>query len=210
MEHRWSEDCLKWVSRVPWNRYKEALDADGDLPEDVPRVEAREGGGGNGGRIVVVNTREQVPRDFHIRKEDAEKHGYTKGCGGCSSWFKGLARQPHNQNCRDRFAELMKEDAKFKNAAARKEEFEQRMKDKQRKKEDKKEEKKRRREGEEEEEAHKYQMLPPLDPNMASGSGAPTQDTEMGINQVMCLVEQWVCEVEGAMKDLDDSNHEDN
>ncbi len=21
-EHRWSEDCVKWVNRVPWNRYK--------------------------------------------------------------------------------------------------------------------------------------------------------------------------------------------
>ena len=34
MEHRWGEDFLSWVDRVPWNRYKEALDADGDVPED--------------------------------------------------------------------------------------------------------------------------------------------------------------------------------
>ena len=34
VEHRWGEDCLAWVDRVPWNRYKEALDADGDVPED--------------------------------------------------------------------------------------------------------------------------------------------------------------------------------
>ena len=34
VEHRWGEDCLSWVGRLPWNRYKEALDADGDVPED--------------------------------------------------------------------------------------------------------------------------------------------------------------------------------
>ena len=50
--------------------------------------------------------------DFYIKKEDAEKHGYTRGCGGCSSWFRGLARQPHNEACRERFRNLMKEDAK--------------------------------------------------------------------------------------------------
>ena len=34
MEHGWGEDCLSWVDRVPRNRYKEALDADGEMPED--------------------------------------------------------------------------------------------------------------------------------------------------------------------------------
>ena len=34
VEHRCGEDCLSWVDRVPWNRYKEALDADGDVLED--------------------------------------------------------------------------------------------------------------------------------------------------------------------------------
>ena len=70
-EHRWSEDCLKWVQWVPWNRYKDAQDADGDLPEGVPAVEPRSEGIG-GDRLVIVNTKETVPRDFQIRKEDAE------------------------------------------------------------------------------------------------------------------------------------------
>ena len=34
VEQRWGEDCLSWVDRVPWNRYKEALDADGEMLED--------------------------------------------------------------------------------------------------------------------------------------------------------------------------------
>ncbi len=34
VEQRWREDCLSWVDRVPWNRYKKAVDADGEVPED--------------------------------------------------------------------------------------------------------------------------------------------------------------------------------
>ena len=41
VEQRWCDDCVKWVSRVPCNRYKEALDADGALPEVVPAEDDR-------------------------------------------------------------------------------------------------------------------------------------------------------------------------
>ena len=33
VEQRWGEDCISWVSKAPWNRYEEALDADGEVPE---------------------------------------------------------------------------------------------------------------------------------------------------------------------------------
>ena len=88
MEHRWGEDCVNWVKWAPWNRYKDARDADGDLPEGVP-AEEKKRDQGSGNTVVFVQTREKAPRDFYIRKEDAEKHGYTRGCGGCSSWFRG-------------------------------------------------------------------------------------------------------------------------
>ena len=51
--------------------------------------------------VVFVNTREKEPREFYISKADAEKHGYTRGCGGCSSWFRGLGRQPHTEDDAD-------------------------------------------------------------------------------------------------------------
>ena len=76
---------------------------------------------------------EKIPRDFYISQRDAEKHGYTKGCGGCSSWFRGLGRQPHTEACRNRFRELMKNDAKVKNNEVRRNEFEKRMEYKRRK-----------------------------------------------------------------------------
>ena len=77
-EERWSKDNLEWVTRVPWNRYRDAGDADGALPEGVP-VEARSSEpAGDLGPRVVVQTRHPAPREFQIRKEDAEKFGYTK------------------------------------------------------------------------------------------------------------------------------------
>ena len=79
----------------------------------------------SGDRVVIVRTREKVPRDFHIRKEDAEKHGYTRGCGGCSSWFRGLARQPRSEACRNRFKDLVRDDARMKNQQQRKRDFEE-------------------------------------------------------------------------------------
>ena len=34
-EHRWGEECVKWVNRTLWNRYKDCEFADGDVPEEV-------------------------------------------------------------------------------------------------------------------------------------------------------------------------------
>ena len=78
-----------------------------------------------GHEVVIVRTKETMPREFYIKKKDAEKHGYTRGCGGCSSWFRGLGRQPHTEGCRERFRKLMEEEDKVRNAAKRRAEFEE-------------------------------------------------------------------------------------
>jgi hypothetical protein len=123
VEDRWSEDNIKWVNRAPWNRYKECEFADGDAPEEVEATaKVKEDDGMP--RMIVIDTSEKQPREFYIKKTDAEKHGYTRGCGGCTSWFRGLARQPHSEECRQRFRELMKEDARVVNAEGRRKDFE--------------------------------------------------------------------------------------
>ena len=122
MEQRWRQDCISWVNRVPWNRYKEALDADGEVPENLS-VEAGPVKVG-GDRGVFIETRGKVPREFCIKKEDLEEHESTRGCGGCSSVFRGLARQPHNEQCRARRREVFKEGAEVRNAEESKQEFE--------------------------------------------------------------------------------------
>ena len=91
---------------------------------------------GSGDRVVVIDTRERAPRDFYISKKDAEKSGITRGCGGCSSWYRGLARQPHSEACRERFRELMKDEAKVKRQAAKRKEFEDKELDWKKRKED--------------------------------------------------------------------------
>ena len=55
-----------------------------DLPEGVP-IEEREKQQGAEGEPVFVETKEQAPREFYISEMGAEKHGYTRACGGCSS-----------------------------------------------------------------------------------------------------------------------------
>ena len=113
---------------MPWHRYRGQEDADGDIPESrAEEAEAVKEGPKQYDDKFVVYTRRVPPRAFQIRKEDGEKHGFTRGCAGCSSWFRGLGRQPHSVECRARFAELMKEDAKFKNAEVRKREFNEKM-----------------------------------------------------------------------------------
>ena len=85
MEKRWGEYCVRWVCWAPWRKYKDALDADGEVPEGVPSEEGKEGDGEE--RKVIVNTGEKVLGEFFISQKDVdvEKHGYTRGCRECSS-----------------------------------------------------------------------------------------------------------------------------
>ena len=122
-----------------WNRYKDCEFADGEVPEEVkaepipaPVVKGP----------VFIETRAKAPREFYIKKEDAEKHGYTKGCGGCSSWYRGLGRQPHTEECRERFRELLKDEARVLNAQERKKDFEQKEVTKRMRKDERREKRK--------------------------------------------------------------------
>ena len=148
-QDRWTTDSVSWVRNAPWNRYKGQEDADGDIvyvepeikepaaPQPAPLPQS-----GREVPPVVVKMKVAPPRAFQIRKEDADKHGYTRGCAGCQSWFRGLGRQPHTTACRDRFAELMKDEARFKNALIRKDEYEEKVEKKRARKEKKKEDEK--------------------------------------------------------------------
>ena len=144
-EERWSKHSVEWVRNTPWHRYKGQPDADGDIPEDKavePRTMEEPRIAETGPRIEI-KVREPPPRAFQIRKEDAERHGYTRGCGGCSSWFRGLSRQPHTPECRRRFADLIGDEARFHNAEKRKQEYEEKMRRKKVKKEEREEDRKR-------------------------------------------------------------------
>mgnify|MGYP000494412225 CR=1 FL=1 len=101
------------------------------MPEDL-LVEARPVEGN--AQIVFIETKSKVPREFYIKKEDLEEHGYTRGCGGCSSVFRGLARQPHNDVCRERLRGVLKAGAKGGNGEGGKKDLEKKEMEKKRKK----------------------------------------------------------------------------
>ena len=88
-EHRWGDDNTSWVRWAPWNEYRDCPNADGDVPEGVPAEEGLTQKSGDRERVVIVDTREKIPREFYITHENAKEHGYTRGCAGCSSWFRG-------------------------------------------------------------------------------------------------------------------------
>eukprot|EP00973_Karenia_brevis_P043359 6010623-Karenia_brevis.AAC.1 len=66
-------DSVKWVQCAPWRKYRNALDADGDLPEGVKDEESevpdpnRVSGDP---RVVYIQTRSGVLREFKISQED--------------------------------------------------------------------------------------------------------------------------------------------
>jgi hypothetical protein len=123
VEERWGEDCVEWVRWAPWYRYRGDDLGDGDLPEGIPESE-RVVPEDKGDKVVYVDTRTKVPREFYISKKDAEKYGYSRACPGCDS-LRGLGRGSHTPGCRERFRDLMKDDAKVKNQVERKRAFEE-------------------------------------------------------------------------------------
>ena len=81
-ERRWDKASLERVKWAPWHRYKDALDADGDLPEGVEAKEREELGSGSVGKTVYVETSDRPPRAFKITHDDIRKHGVTRGRKG--------------------------------------------------------------------------------------------------------------------------------
>ena len=73
MELRWSRENVDMVKWAPWNKYKGAEDADGEVPEGVP-VEERGEGEQERQRVIYVDTRSKVPREFYLTKRDVEKY----------------------------------------------------------------------------------------------------------------------------------------
>ena len=135
LESRWSEGCVNWVKWAPWHLYRGDENADGEVPEGVEPAEDNREVERREGPEIVIKTRDRIPRQFQIRKEDADKHGKTRGCPGCRSFYVGRAQQQHNLDCRKRSRDLLKDEARVKNAEVKIKEFEDRLLEKKRRKE---------------------------------------------------------------------------
>jgi len=175
-----------------WNRYKDDSGADGDVPEGASADESVSSGSTRSPEIIIIDTRNKPPREFYTKESDAERLGYTRGCGGCNSWHRGLGRQPHNEACRARFKELMKDEARVQNAEERKKEFEEREVNKKRRKEEKKEEKKRK-----------------ADDHSIEEDRIENRDEDMHVAVVKEEIANWVCEIGVAVLEQDAERKEE-
>ncbi len=152
---------------------------------------------------VIIETRERETREVYISKKDVEKYGYTRDCWGCTSWTRGLARQPHTSECRERIRKAMAEDATLKISQKRKREFEEKEVEKKRKKDGKKERKKRdTEENEEDRDAEVEGRLDRNEPNAGQqdpplGPRQEPEDEQIGeINHMEAEIREWVTEIQ--------------
>ena len=138
-------------------------------------------------RVVYIETKDKAPREFYISKKDIEKHGFTRGCPRCSSFTRGLGRQPHTEVCRDRLKELMREESKVKNQEVRMRDFEVNQEDKRKRREDTR---KRKEEGRDDSEpASKAQIIEEENHRKRkaddSGDAQTENDGDVVINQII-------------------------
>ena len=102
--------------------------------------------------------------------------------------FRGLARQPHNDVCRERLRGILKEGAKVKNAEGRRKDFEDKELEKKRKKEEKREDRR-------EEKRSRNEECGGASSSQGPDAQMEVPDAEMNINEVSRLVGIWVNEV---------------
>ncbi len=109
---RFQQARLQSMIGTPWSM---TPDVESDLTTALPAV------------VVIPGTiedvpdpepSEAVPRQIFIRKEELEKHGYTKGCVRCDALRAGRSTTArHSAACRKRIEEAMQADESEENQA---------------------------------------------------------------------------------------------
>ena len=122
--------------------------------------------------------------------------GTPGGVGGCSSVFRGLARQAHNDMCRYRLRGILKEGAKVRNAEGRQQDFEKKELENKRKKDERKveeQDKRSRIEVPQRGASNSTDMsVDPVGPVLVT---SPAGEDNMSVDEFSRLVEVWVNEV---------------
>ena len=118
-EERWELDALAGLKGVPWNMSGEETEETQDDGVIVPKPVERDA------REDEQHVREEIsaPRAFNSKREDYEKHGYTRSCPGCRAMLTGTSRQKHTAACRARMEKELQADARVKAAKRRRSEF---------------------------------------------------------------------------------------
>ncbi len=103
---RFEQARLKTMAGTPWQMEpREGSDLTTALPAVVTIPVS------TGDTVPDVLIPESVPRQIHIRIQDLEKYGYTKGCARCEPLRTGrTTTAQHSTACRKRIEEAMQAD----------------------------------------------------------------------------------------------------
>ena len=119
--------------------------------------------------------------------------------------FRGLARQTHNDVCRERLRSILKEGAKVKNAEGRRKDFEDKELEKNRKKEERREDRREEKRSRNEEGGGASSAFSTL--GRVPDAQTEVPDSEMNINEVARLVGIWVNEAEESGEGNEDEEY---
>ena len=109
MSDRWNPDVIKAIRatpRVPNPRDKDQVRA---MPDDqTKKIELGE----DGSQIPLQPSNNQLfkYREFKITKGILEKYGFSDSCKGCDAFISGGYGRLHDEDCRSRLEQLMKQD----------------------------------------------------------------------------------------------------
>lgn len=106
-ERKWNAEMVRGLRGTPLDVKGQDFEEDDINPEDM----SHEKGEGH--------EEKARSRNFHIRRQDLDKHGPTDGCPGCSSLLRGQCRALHLEACRRRFEEEMLKDPETAERVAR-------------------------------------------------------------------------------------------
>ena len=115
-EDRWTQRAAELVVGVPWRTSDDDPKIDGERREVTVLEPVQK-------ELLRSEGSRPVPRSVYISKADLETHGYTRGCIGCRSIFKGGSRQGHSAACRARMEASVRGSDKFEKSQQRVNEF---------------------------------------------------------------------------------------
>ena len=107
VEDRWHYDLLHSLGGTPWKVNPQAEESDQVIQDDVKILPSAT-------PEVPVEPphalfREEAPRKVYVKTGVLKEIGYTPGCLGCQALQSGRTRVGHNDQCRKRAVDTMKE-----------------------------------------------------------------------------------------------------
>ena len=104
-QERWNHDFMTTLRGVPWEVVPGHPDRDIKSRVIFDRERPLEG------EPKTMDEPEEYIKRIYITKKDLDKYGRTEGCHGCRASLRGGESKPHNEECRKRIEEAMKNDA---------------------------------------------------------------------------------------------------